>query len=65
LNADNPRPIIGYPTYDSPIRLIHYDLLPIHNFLAHKILAIYIYIVCAHALKTLTVVMRRASFVTI
>jgi hypothetical protein len=23
---------------------MHYDLLPIHNFLAHKILAIYIYI---------------------
>jgi hypothetical protein len=46
FNADNPRPIIGYPSYDNPIRLIHYDLLPIHNFLAHKILATYIYIVC-------------------
>jgi hypothetical protein len=32
LNVDNSRPIIGYPTYDSPMRLIHYDLLPIYNF---------------------------------
>jgi hypothetical protein len=35
----------------------------IHNFLAHKILAIYI--VCACASKTLTTVMRIASFVII
>jgi hypothetical protein len=49
--------------YNIPIRLIHYDLLHIHNFLAHKILAIYT--VCSRASKTLTAVMCRASFVTI
>jgi hypothetical protein len=32
IESDNPRPIIGYSTYDGPIRLIHYDLLPLHIF---------------------------------
>jgi hypothetical protein len=63
MNTNNPMPIIGYPTYDNPIRLIHYDLLPIHNFLSQRILTIYI--VCARASKILTAVMRRVLFVTI
>jgi hypothetical protein len=38
------------------------DLLPTHNFLAHKILGVYI--VCARVSKTLTTIMRRSLFET-